>query len=262
MEFKDKLKALRKERGLTQAQLAEAIFVSRSTVAKWENGLGMPCEASMEQLMGHFNIAQQQIETTEPEAVIVQKNRKLYLIRLIVFWSVILTFTVLVAMLPFAIHNGNYGFTLALAAGSYADNAYFDTGDYRIYYFQFEGNLDSGQHWSALQGFRPVRKHFWGFTVSEKNYAYRIITKDNYVVGRLYSIQGKNGYYHLLSKAGIYRSPEQDGQPMAWDIPAELITATSITIGDKVYALEQGCFFTTADPVEYFKIGDGWYDVE
>ena len=32
MEFKDKLKKLRTEKGLTQAQLAEAIFVSRSTV--------------------------------------------------------------------------------------------------------------------------------------------------------------------------------------------------------------------------------------
>ena len=35
MEFKDKLKALRRERGLSQKALAEAIFVSRSAVAKW-----------------------------------------------------------------------------------------------------------------------------------------------------------------------------------------------------------------------------------
>ena len=38
MELKDKLKKLRQEKGLTQAQLAQAVFVSRSTVAKWENG--------------------------------------------------------------------------------------------------------------------------------------------------------------------------------------------------------------------------------
>lgn len=262
MEFKDKLKALRKERGLTQAQLADAIFVSRSTVAKWENGLGMPSDASMEQLKVLLDIEQEQIATTEPEVVIVQKNRKLHLIGLIAFWTVILAVTVLAAMLPFAIQSGDYGFTWAMAAGNYADNAYFDTGDYRIYYFQFEGDLDNGQHWSDLQGFRPVRKHFWGFTVSEEDYAYRIITKDNYVVGRLYSIQGKNGYYHLLSKAGIYRSPEQEGKAMVWDIPAELIVATSVTIGGETYALVHGCYFATAEPVEYFKIGDEWYDVE
>ena len=262
MEFKDKLRTLRKERGLTQAQLAEAIFVSRSTVAKWENGLGMPGDASMEQLKAFFSIDQAQICTTEPEAVIVQKNQKLYLIRLIAFWFVILTVTVLAAMLPFAIHNGNYGFTWEMAAGSFANDTYFDTGDYRIYYFQFEGDLEDGRHWSALQGFRPVKKHFWGCTVSEEDYAYQIITKDNYVVGRLYSIRGKNCYYHLLKKAGIYSAPEQEGEPMVWDIPAELITATSVTIGDKVYELERGFFFITAEPVEYFKIGDAWYDVE
>lgn len=47
MEMKDKLKKLRQEKGMTQAQLAEALFVSRSTVAKWENGLGLPNPESM-----------------------------------------------------------------------------------------------------------------------------------------------------------------------------------------------------------------------
>ena len=44
MEFKEKLKKMRGERGLSQQVLADAIFVSRSAVAKWEAGLGMPCE--------------------------------------------------------------------------------------------------------------------------------------------------------------------------------------------------------------------------
>ena len=47
MELKDKIKNLRKEKGLTQAQLADALFVSRSTVAKWEIGLGLPGPDSM-----------------------------------------------------------------------------------------------------------------------------------------------------------------------------------------------------------------------
>ena len=42
MEFKDKLKQFRAEKGLTQSQLADLLYVSRSTVAKWENGLGLP----------------------------------------------------------------------------------------------------------------------------------------------------------------------------------------------------------------------------
>lgn len=40
MEFGEKLQLLRKERGLTQAELAEQLFVSRAAVSKWESGRG------------------------------------------------------------------------------------------------------------------------------------------------------------------------------------------------------------------------------
>ena len=36
MEFKDQLKNYRTARGISQQALADAIFVSRSAVAKWE----------------------------------------------------------------------------------------------------------------------------------------------------------------------------------------------------------------------------------
>ena len=38
MEFKEKLKKARSERNISQQALADAIFVSRSAVAKWEIG--------------------------------------------------------------------------------------------------------------------------------------------------------------------------------------------------------------------------------
>ena len=47
MEFKDRLKKLRKEKAISQQELANAIYVSRSAVAKWENGLGLPNPESM-----------------------------------------------------------------------------------------------------------------------------------------------------------------------------------------------------------------------
>ena len=49
---------------------------------------------------------------------------------------------------------------------------------------------------------------------------------------------------------------------LTWEIPTELITATSVTISGVEYPLENGFFFITAEPVEYFKIGSNWYDVE
>ena len=262
MELKDRLKNLRTEHGLTQSQLAEKLFVSRSTVAKWENGLGLPNEESMKLLEEHFGITQRDIATTHPEEVIVQKNRKLRLFLQIAGWAAILALLVVMYILPFAIHRGDYGFTWDMAAGVYADNAYIDTGDCRIYYFQFAGETEDGIQWSTLEGWRPVQQHFWGYTVSEEDYSYRVITKDNYVVGRLYSIKGKNGYYNLLSKAGIYKAPEEPGSPMTWEIPAELITATSITISGLVYELQEGFFFITQESVEYFKIGQHFYNVE
>jgi transcriptional regulator with XRE-family HTH domain len=42
MEFSEKLQQLRKENGLTQEQLADKIFVSRTAISKWESGRGYP----------------------------------------------------------------------------------------------------------------------------------------------------------------------------------------------------------------------------
>ncbi len=44
--FADILKKLRAEKGLSQRELAERLFVTRSTVARWENGSRLP-DASM-----------------------------------------------------------------------------------------------------------------------------------------------------------------------------------------------------------------------
>ena len=177
MEFKDNLKQLRTEKGLTQAQLAEKLFVSRSTVAKWENGLGLPNPESMAALEELFSITAQEIATKEPETVIVEKNRKLRLMGQIVGWAAILALLVVTSILPFAIHNGRYGFTPDMAAGGYSDRECIDTGDCRIYYFAFEGNdLVTGQYWSDLQGWKIVEKHFWGCTVDYDSVQMRVIT--------------------------------------------------------------------------------------
>ena len=261
MEFKEKLKQLRIQKGLTQAQLADQLFVSRSTVAKWENGLGLPNPESMNTLEKLFDIFAEELATEEPEKVIVKKNRKFRRMGQIVGWSTILALLIAMSYLPFAIHKGEYGFTTDMAAGSYDDEAYIDTGDYRIYYFTFGGDWENGRHWSDLQGFKPVKKHFWGCTVSEDDYAYKVFTKDNYVVGRLYTIKGEGGYYNLIDKSGIYKA-EEPGTPAIWVIPSELITATTITISGVEYELQEGFFFITSEPVRYFEIGEEWYDIE
>ncbi len=252
MELKDKLKQLRKEKGLTQAQLAEALFVSRSTVAKWENGLSLPNPEVMTALEDLYHISRTEIATAQPEAVIVTKNRRLRLLGSIIGWTAVAILIVLMYALPFAIHDGSYGFTPEMAGGVFAeyDDPYIDTGDYRIYYSCFQGDWEDGRHWSMLSSFRPVEKHFWGCTVSEEDYERDVILHGYTLVGYFYSIPGKHGYYNLI-KAGIGNEVSDD-----------MVTVSSVTIGGKVYEVQNGFFFITPEPVEYFKIGDLFLNVE
>ena len=57
--FKDRLKELRKEQGLTQEELGKKIYVSRSTICKWEIGNGLPSEANLESLCELFNVSKE-----------------------------------------------------------------------------------------------------------------------------------------------------------------------------------------------------------
>ena len=54
MEFNEKLQELRKSKGLTQEELAQAIFVSRTAVSKWESGRGYPNIDSLKGLAKFF----------------------------------------------------------------------------------------------------------------------------------------------------------------------------------------------------------------
>lgn len=56
MEFSEKLQQLRKQRNLTQEQLASAIFVSRTAVSKWESGRGVPEIGSLKSLAAFFDV--------------------------------------------------------------------------------------------------------------------------------------------------------------------------------------------------------------
>ena len=56
MEFNEKLQSLRKAEGLTQEELAEAIYVSRTAVSKWESGRGYPNIDSLRELSRFFGV--------------------------------------------------------------------------------------------------------------------------------------------------------------------------------------------------------------
>ena len=55
------LKALRKEKGLTQEQLAETLGVSGRTVSRWETGSNMPDLAVLVQLTDYYGVELREI---------------------------------------------------------------------------------------------------------------------------------------------------------------------------------------------------------
>ena len=98
MEFSEKLKSLRTDRGISQAALAEKIHISRSAVAKWENGLGLPSAESMKFLEEYFGVtAKELISDQENQRTLVEKNRTIasqgrLIVLLICFVGAILIF--------------------------------------------------------------------------------------------------------------------------------------------------------------------------
>ena len=57
--FKDKLKMLRENANLTQKELGEKIFASRSAVSKWELGNGIPSDINIDALCKLFNVTEE-----------------------------------------------------------------------------------------------------------------------------------------------------------------------------------------------------------
>lgn len=107
MQFNERLKELRLKKGISQAELAKAIFVSRSAVAKWENGLGLPSETSLNLLAEYFSISKEEFfADKQTETIIVSKNitiaksRKLLIIVSSVGLAIILSLILALIFVP------------------------------------------------------------------------------------------------------------------------------------------------------------------
>ena len=75
MEFHEKLQELRKSRSLTQEQLAEALFVSRTAVSKWESGRGYPGIDSLKEIARFFSVTVDELICPE-EIISAAENEK------------------------------------------------------------------------------------------------------------------------------------------------------------------------------------------
>ena len=71
MELSEKLQKLRKQRGITQEQLADSLYVSRAAVSKWESGRGYPNIESLRAIAKFYQVTIDELlnseETPPPE---------------------------------------------------------------------------------------------------------------------------------------------------------------------------------------------------
>jgi transcriptional regulator with XRE-family HTH domain len=76
MEFHEKLQELRKNRGITQEELAEALYVSRTAISKWESGRGYPSIDSLKEISNYFSVTIDDLLSGEKLLSIAEKENK------------------------------------------------------------------------------------------------------------------------------------------------------------------------------------------
>ena len=67
---------LRKSRGLTQEELAEALFVSRTAISKWESGRGYPSIDSLKEISRYFSVSIDELLSGDQLVLIAEKENK------------------------------------------------------------------------------------------------------------------------------------------------------------------------------------------
>ena len=76
MEFHEKLQELRKQKGLTQEELAESLYVSRTAISKWESGRGYPNIDSLKALAKFFCVTIDELLSGDEILTIAEEDQK------------------------------------------------------------------------------------------------------------------------------------------------------------------------------------------
>lgn len=134
MEFNEKLQELRKSKGLTQEELANILYVSRTAVSKWESGRGYPNIDSLKEISQFFSVSIDDLLSGEKLLFIAEKENKLKMQNIcdVLFGFVDLFFCILI-FLPLYPNEIN-GYVYSVNLVSYTQT----TGvNLMIYWFAF-----------------------------------------------------------------------------------------------------------------------------
>lgn len=76
MELNQKLQELRKQKGMTQEELAACLYVSRTAISKWESGRGVPSIESLKQLAQFFSVTVDDLLSSDEVLMLAQVRQK------------------------------------------------------------------------------------------------------------------------------------------------------------------------------------------
>lgn len=158
MEFHEKLQELRKSRGMTQEELAEALYVSRTAISKWESGRGYPSIDSLKEISRYFSVTIDALLSGETLLSIAEQENKSNLQRMgnLLFGMVdICAFLLIVLPLYPNTTNGHvYSVNLATYTGIALWN-------YSVHWVLFLSLMASGISKVVLTQYAPEKKDRW-----------------------------------------------------------------------------------------------------
>lgn len=83
MEFHEKLQLLRKNKNITQEELAQLLYVSRAAVSKWESGIGYPNIDSLKSIAKFYGVTIDELLSGEEILTIAEEEQRLQKDRLL-----------------------------------------------------------------------------------------------------------------------------------------------------------------------------------
>lgn len=101
MNFPEKLRKMRKDKGLTQEELASSIFVSRTLISKYENGSVYPTKDNVQKLALYFNVPISSLIDEEDTIQLVLKQNDLSVKINYLLCLIILIFSSLFSLMTF-----------------------------------------------------------------------------------------------------------------------------------------------------------------
>ena len=155
MEFNEKLVELRKRKGLTQEELAEVLFVSRTAISKWEAGRGLPNIDSLKAISKFFGVTLDELLSGEELLFIAENDQRknVHSLQNLLFGLLDCTMALLLFLPFFGLRENGVIHTVSL----------MELGPFPMYlkilYFTFVfGTLGFGIMLLALQN---LRQCFW-----------------------------------------------------------------------------------------------------